>query len=336
MRKKNIVTLQDFSRDSLENLLNYALQIKKQQKTASLAGSSIITFLLSPDVHTRVAMEVVTQSLNLQNIVIDCSKNQADVFWDEESQNLQEEGEHVCDVARRMSYYGDCLAVRHIPCTKNWRRDRQDSLLKGLIAYGSLPVINLGSSLFNPCQALADILTIRSHCPNLEGWKVAICWTYSKNAYPMATPNSLALVASKFGMDVTIASPEGFQLDPALLKLIDKNSKRYGGDIELTGDLSRAVSGAHFVYAVPWRSINCYDDWESEYQQKQNLQSWKIVSNLMDETDGGYLMHPLPHKRNIAVEAQVLDSNTCLAYEQVENWNYTQQALIASILATGD
>jgi ornithine carbamoyltransferase len=149
---------------------------------------------------------------------------------------------------------------------------------------------------------------------------------------PMATANCFLLAGTKFGMDITIACPEEYDLDPAILKLATKNTKSYGGSVEISRDLEKAIKGSHIVYATSWHSIKSYGNPEEEKEKQKSLLSWKITSKLMEKTDGGSFMHPLPIKRNVSVMEEVLDNNCCLAYDQAENCVHAQRAFLMGLM----
>jgi ornithine carbamoyltransferase len=331
MKKKSVITLQEqeFSRENLEAFLNYGVEIKKKEKSPTLEGKTIITFLVTPNFHAKLGMEVVSAQLKARHLTIDCHREKWQLVCDGE---ISEEGEHIYDIANVLGRYSDCVAVSHAPYSGDWRKDRQDSIIKALVEKGTMPVLNLGSCLFNPSQALADLLTIRSCFKTLAGWKAVLCWVYAPGFHTLAIPSSFAMAVSKFGMDLTIACPEGFDLDQAILKLAQKNSQQVSGHLEISRDLNKALSGAHIVYAVPWRSLEWYATPEVEKEKKKSLSGWVITPQQMQKTDGGYLMHPLPVQRNIGVREEVLDGNHSLVYDQAENWIHVQKALLTNML----
>lgn len=331
LKKKDFLTLQELDLDELEELITYTQKTKNLTDTP-LNGKTVVNLLLTSSIHTRLAMETAVQQLGGRSIVVDFSSENWSLLWDENAQVDTENTEHVKDVAKVLSQYGDLIAVHHIPDTGNWRQDRQDSVIKNLARYSSIPVLNLESALFNPCQALADIITMKEHVKDLRGWKAVLTWSYHPTSPPMSNANSFALVASKYGMDLTVACPSGYELDPGILKLADKNARTNDGSVEITNNLEEGVSGAVIVYAANWRSIKNYSNPEEEKQDRENHKHWVINSGHMDKTDGGYLLHPLPIRRNVSIQSAVLDEKNSLIYEQAANQLHAKKALL-SILA---
>ena len=287
---------------------------------------------MTPDIHVRIGLAVVASRLKLENIVADCTRERWSLIWEQGEMVFGSGTEHVQDVARILERYGDCIAVRHLPHSACWQIDRQDSVIKSLGQYSQIPVYNLGANLFNPTQSLADLMTIKANLKSFAGWKAALCWSYNPDLYPMAHANSFALATSKLGMDLTLACPQGYDLDPAILKLVQKNSKSSGANFEICRDLTKAVKGAHVVYVTSWPSIQHYDNRKQEKLLKQDLIHWSVSEETMEKTDGGYLMHPLPIKRNVSVVEQLLQGNSCLVYEQAENWMHAQRAIFLALM----
>ena len=120
IKKKSVLTLQDFTRDEIEELLEYAINIKNNKKE-NLAGKTIVTLLLTPDIHIRLGMGVVSSQLKMENVVIDCTREKWDLKWESGEMTIGESSEHSKDIAKILERYGDCIAVRHIPNSGKWQ-----------------------------------------------------------------------------------------------------------------------------------------------------------------------------------------------------------------------
>ena len=332
LKRKSIMSIQELTREELEGMVEYMAALKSPSSKENLAGKTLLTLLLTPDIHTRLEMGIAASQLNMQNITMDCTREKWEIRWESGEMIFGNNAEHVRDVARILERHGDYVAVRHVPYSGNWQVDRQDSVIKSLEQNIRIPVYNLGSCLFCPTQGMADLFTIKTKLKTLVGWKAVVAWTQHAGMEPMGPPNSFALAASKFGMDLTIACPEAYDLDPAILKFLQKNVKNHGGSFEVSRDLSKAIKGAHLVYAANWQSIKYYDKPDEEKEARKNLSDWMVRGELMEKTDGGYFMHPVPIKRNVSVTDQILDGNTCLAYDQAENRVHALKAFLLSTM----
>lgn len=330
--KKDLLTLQELPREALEKVIDYGIKLKNKEKSYDISGQTIVTLLLSPNIYIRFAMETVASQIGAKNIVLDCTREKLSLEWEEGAMLFGSNSEHVVDVAKTFERYGDCLTIRHIPQSNDWQKDRQDSIIKSFSKYSKTPIFNLGSCLFNPTQALADIMTMKACLKRFSGWKAVLCWGYHPSPFPTSTPNSFALAASKLGMDLTIACPKDFDLDNGILKLVQKNTKTHGGSFEISRDISQAMLGAHIVYVANWLSVKNYGNLAENKESLSSLTHWNINNQHIEKTDGAYILHPFPIRRNVTIMDEVLDSKNSLIYEQSENWLHAQKALLAILL----
>src|SRR3989344_3711991 len=145
-------------------------------------------------------------------------------------------------LAKVLSRYCDAIGVRKFPEMKDWQEDRKDGVVRGFAKYADVPVINLESGMEHPCQALADLMTMKEALGSLKGKKVLLTWTYHPKALPMAVPNSVALAAGKMGMDLTIACPKGFELDDAIMKTVQKSCSLNKAKLEVVHGQEKAYN----------------------------------------------------------------------------------------------
>jgi N-acetylornithine carbamoyltransferase len=124
-------------------------------------------------------------------------------------------------------------------------------VLNAFAKYASVPVINLESAMHHPCQAMADMMTIRERFGDARK-KVLLTWAWHPKPLPMAVPNSFALAASQFGHDLVIAHPKGYELDDDLLTEIETHANSNGGSVEFTENAAEAYEGVDVVYAKSW------------------------------------------------------------------------------------
>src|SRR4029077_14336164 len=136
--------------------------------------------------------------------------------------------------------------------------------------YSSKPVINLESAMHHPCQAMADMMTIREKLGPAKK-KVLLTWAWHPKPLPMAVPNSFALASAQFGHDLRIAFPEGYDLDGELIEQMQKQASENGGSVEFTNDVHQAFDDVEVVYAKSWGSSNFYGSAESDIEFRANL-----------------------------------------------------------------
>lgn len=332
MSKRNLLSPSDFSHDELEDLLELATQVKDSDTGQVLAGRTLGMLFFDPSLRTRVSFDVAMTQLGGHCIQIDADREIYDL---EPKEQVVMDGvaeEHVKDAARTLSRYVDVLGVRQISRTGDWQRDRQDLLLRSYAEHASVPVINLESMQQHPCQALADVMTIREKLVNAQNRKLTIAWSNHPEPKSLGVAHSTAISAAMVGMDVTIAYPLGFELDGEVLEEVREHADKSGGSLSLVNDLQSGAKNCDVLYARSWASHKYWDDSEREAQVKRSLQSWRIDEELMQQTNNALFMHSLPVRRNVVATDEVLDGSRSVIYEQAENRKYIQKALLMQLL----
>ena len=332
-RTKHFLTLQELSCDELENLIAGIMDAKKKDYFLGLEHKTILGFFPNHCTYSRLSLESAVKQLGGSIVNINFSSEKWNLLHGENTKCVDRNMAHIKDAAVFLSTCGDAAAIRHLPYSANWNYDKQDSLLRHITRYSSIPIINLESNLYNPLQGLSDVITVREMLKNFAGWKAGIVWTYHPCPHGMGNANEFALAASKLGMDLTISSPPGFELDDGILKLAEKNTARHRSFLEVSNDLNEAVNGAHVVYAINWRSRKFYNNRQEEEQYQKQFENWKIDTEDMEKTDGAYLLHPYPIRRNVCVTDNVLDSNISLAEKQIQNKAYVQKFILSEMLS---
>ncbi|GBC78706.1 N-acetylornithine carbamoyltransferase [bacterium HR08] len=161
---------------------------------------------------------------------------------------------------------------------------------------------------------------------------MVLCWAYHPKPLPMAVPNSFALIAAQFGMNLTIACPPEYELDPELMERIREHAHHNGASVRVLHDRRQACRGAEVIYAKSWGSRHYYGRWEEERKVREQYREWIVDEALMGLTGQGYFMHCLPVRRNVVVTDAVLDSERSLVIQQAENRLHVQKALLSMLL----
>jgi N-acetylornithine carbamoyltransferase len=240
--------------------------------------------------------------------------------------------EHIKEAARVLSRYAAALGVRAFPEMRDYREDMEDPVVKGFARYSDAPVFNLESSRYHPFQALADIMTIREKLGPLSHDRVVLSWAYHPKPLPMAVPNSFALIAAQFGLDLTIASPPEYDLGDEAMAEITRAAQSSGGRVRISRDQREACSGARIVYAKSWGGKDFYGRPEEDVRTRAGYRHWRVDEDLMRSTDRGFFMHCLPVRRNVVVTDAVLDGDRNAAIDEAENRLHVQKAVLASVL----
>jgi len=333
--KKDLLSTEDLSEPELTNLFELTDRIRSKGPRDLLKGKTLGLFFQDPSLRTRVSFEVAMTQLGGTCIQLSAAQ---DVYELEAAANTVMDGsaeEHVKDAARTLSRYLDAIGVRASARGRDWASDRQDLLLSAYAQFASIPVINLQSNVYHPCQALADVFTMKGTLrgsSSLQGRTLSVVWVQSASSPSLGIPHSLVLLAARMGMNVNLTHPQGFELDGDVLDIAKNHAEANGGSIRTVHDPAEGIRGSDFVYARSWRSISCYGDPDRELLLKNGLDRWMITQDLLELGNAPWFMQPLPVRRNLSVTDEVLDGEHSLIYDLAENRLHVQKALLVQLL----
>ncbi|MFZ0666164.1 MAG: ornithine carbamoyltransferase [Acidimicrobiales bacterium] len=286
---RHVLQIDDLSGDELETVLELANKPADQQVTP-LHGLGAAIVFEKPSLRTRVSTELAVAQLGGYPVVVQGAE--VGIGTRESAQ----------DVAMTLSGY--CAVI----CARVMRHDDLVKMAAALDAGGTgVPVVNLLSDLAHPCQAIADILTIRQVLGEVAG--TTLCYVGDYNN----VLRSLALAAAMVGMKIRVASPDGYGPDADDVGAV----VRLGGDIQVTNDPREAAVGADVIYTDVWTSMGQEDEAE---QRKQAFKGFIVDDNLMSAaSDGAIAMHCLPAHRGEEIAASVIDGPTSRVWLQASN-----------------
>jgi N-acetylornithine carbamoyltransferase len=338
MRKRDFLALEDWKPGEIEQLLALAAKVKRGEVAGGLEKKVLAMVFLDPSLRTRSSFETAMFLHGGHAIVLEPGKGS----WALESRpGAVMDGdsvEHVVDAARVLGRYADAVGVRSFPRGSDWAVARQDGIIKGFAQNCEKPVINLESARRHPCQALADAMTLQEKLKQVEGKRFVLTWAWHPKALPTAVPASAALAAARLGMEIVIARPEGYELDPEDTALIRKTAQEAGGEfVHIIDDPDDALVGADAVYVKSWGSVKLYGRPEEEAAQRAGLRDWRLTPSRLRATRGGkgIVMHCLPVRRNVEIDDQVLDGPNSVVVDQAENRLHAQRALLLTLLGAG-
>jgi N-acetylornithine carbamoyltransferase len=300
-----------------------------------LKGKSLGLLFFNPSLRTRSSMDIGMFQLGGHALTLDVGVGTWKLEHREGKVMDGDAAEHIKDAARVLSRYVDALAIRSFPERVSWGEDRKDPIVKSFARWAEKPVVNMESALWHPCQSMADMMTIGDRLGDPNKKKIVITWAWHPKALPMAVPNSILMESAKFGMDVHLCHPEGWELDPTIMADASSMAQLAGGSVSVHNDLdAAALDGAQVVYAKSWGSIHNYRNPEEEERLKQPLrQRWRVRMEHMNATDNAFFMHCLPVRRGVIVDDEVLDSDRNAAYDEAENRLHVQKALLWHLMA---
>jgi ornithine carbamoyltransferase len=307
--RKDFLSVLDFDAADFDRCLQMAAQLKadralgRHAPTAdALNGRHIAMLFDKPSLRTRTTFEIGIRELGGQLVAL-----QPDVALGRR--------EPVADVARNLERWVDGIVVRTFS---------QEILQEFAAAASRLHVVNALTDQEHPCQAIADFLTLQEHLGQLRGRTIA----YVGDGNNVAT--SLAHAGALVGVNVHVASPEGYQLPHAVVQQAT-GAARYGARLRLFTDAADAVAGADAVYTDTWTSMGQ----ESEAQVRRGVFApYQVSEELMALAKPGALfMHCLPAHRGEEVTAEVFESAASVVFDQAENRLHGQKALLLMLLA---
>jgi len=334
---RNFLTTGDFPREDLEALIASALRFKRGADEANvLAGKSVALVFFNPSLRTRASMQVGVYELGGNPVVLE----PGDSSWTlEHRDGVVMDGdktEHVAEFVRVLARYCAAIGVRTFAALNNWEEERSDPVLRAFAKYSTVPIINLESAMHHPCQAMADMMTIREKL-GAERKRVVLTWAWHPKPLPMAVPNSFALAAAQMGHEVVIAHPNGYELDQELMAFGKKQAAEAGGSFEVTNDVDAAFDGAEVIYAKSWGAKQFYGAPEKDVAERAQYRAkWIVDEEKMARTTSSkrqaIFMHCLPVRRNVIVTDAVIDSAASVVIDEAENRLHVQKAIMASLV----
>jgi ornithine carbamoyltransferase len=298
---RNFLTGAELSAAELATLLDRALELKAEPLCSrALDGRSVALIFEKPSTRTRLSFEVGVYELGGHPVVL-------------RSDELQiSRGEPLRDTALVLSRHVAAVGVRTGP----------QATLEQLAEHSTIPVINMLTALHHPCQALADLLTLREAHDSLAGLRVAFVGDGNNVA------RSLAILGTLAGLDVAVASPAGYTLEDDLVLPPDA-----GGSLTLYADPLEAVVGASAVYTDVWVSMG--DETTAE-ERRAALAAYRVDDALLDAAaPGAFALHDLPAHPGEEITAEVLYGERQRIWDQAENRRHAQKALLELLTGTG-
>jgi len=298
---KHFRTVNDITIDDFNKIINRAIEFKsgKDKEKRPLIGKSVGLFFEKPSTRTRVSFEVAIYQLGANSINLNSKEMQIG------------RGETLADTAIVLSRYLDCIIFRV----------RSHRTIETFAKYSSISIVNGLSDLHHPCQALADMMTIKENKKSFDDIKVV----YIGDGNNVA--NSLIEASICGSMELVIACPEEFSPDKDVISQV---KEKYGKTIEIISDPYEAVSQADVVYTDVWVSMGQ----EADMERKQLLlKNYQLNSDLLRAAKkDAIVMHCLPAYRGQEITDDVIDGPQSRVFDQAENRLHTAKSLLEFLL----
>ncbi len=305
MRGRNVISIADLTASDIERVLATALALKDAGRRPLLQGQTLALVFEKPSLRTRASFEVAMRHLGG-----DC------IYLSPPEVGLGDR-ETPADVARVLSRYVDCIAARTFAT----------DTVQQLAQHSSVPVINALSEGEHPCQALADLLTIREKKGAIRGVRVAYVGDGNNVARSLAQAGTMA------GAHFVIASPPGYRLSEDVMIQAEENASAAGGSFRALEVPQEAVADADVVYTDVWTSMGQEDSYE---QRLRDFSGYQVSAELMAlAKPDAIFMHDLPAHRGEEVVDEVIDGPQSVVFDQAENRLHAQRAVLFLLLGNG-
>jgi N-acetylornithine carbamoyltransferase len=334
---RDFIVTQEWAMDELMALLDLATRMKRDRFsprwTRILEHKTFLMFFYNPSVRTRLSFEAAATELGGHAQFMTPSAGR---FRTE-----KQAGETIEDAAKVMARYVAGIGIRILE-DKVPYYSAGNEMLREYAYWADVPIINMADDRFHPCQGMADLMgwaewygegTGRPDYDNLRGRKFLLTWGSGALARSWCSVQEALLVASRFGMDVTIARPEGYDLDPQVYEWTRANCQTNNRQFTLVDDPDTGYDGAHVVYSRNWVTPQAYQDGvlqkQAEIEKAMAYQGWTTNTERMGRTDNAIFTHPMPVDRGSEVSDEVASGPRSAIYDIAENRLHVQKAVMA-------
>ena len=306
LKGKNFINLEDFTKDELLGLLDFAAKLKKKTKGKKnldiLKNKNLVMYFSKPSLRTRLSFEIGMKKLGGETSVI------------KQDEIILGKRESIEDTARVISKYADGVTIR------TFAHNDVELFAK----YSSIPVVNALTDLSHPCKIMADLLTLKETFNTLKGLKIAYVGDGNN------VVNSLMTACSILGIDISVATPLGYEPDKNVSDIAKKIAQKSGSHIEILQDPIEAAKGVNAFYTDVWTSMGQ----EAEYEKRKEIfKNYQINEELMKHTNkNAIILHCLPAHKGEEITKDVFEKYQKAIFDEAENRMYAQMAILATIM----
>ncbi len=325
---KDFITTQDWSVDELRYAIDVARKLRSIVKSGgrpkrTLDRKNFFMLFYAPSTRTRGAFEAATSILGGHPAFIDVSTTRME--------------EAVKDTARMYDSYSDGIGVRILDKYIDFVYGAGLKVVMEFAKASKKPVINMADCTYHPTQGLGDIMTVEDKIGKLKGKKYTITWAYSSKPRGRCSIQEEVLIATRFGMDVTLAHPKGFDIDPKIVDWSKQNAKDSGGSFEVVNDFEEGLEGAHVVFPRSWGTTEFLRVGASKFGMDREVagyvpyRNWMLDKRHIDDlmAKPSIVTHVLPVMRNEEGTDAAMDSPNSVIYDQAEDNFFAKMASIA-------
>ena len=321
MRGLDMITTQEWTKDQIDTIMEIAMDLKKKRALgiphAYLRYKVLAMMFFFSSTRTRGSFEAGMAQLGGHPAFIDSRTTQI------------KHGDTTKEIGDIFGRYFDGIAIREV----TWGQGNR--YLRDVAEASRAPVLNMQCDIYHPHQILADLMTIIEKKGNPRGKTLTVSWAYASSYLkPISVPQSLILLATRFGMNVRLVRPPEFKLMPDIVQQARDNAHQHHGNFEIMEDFEAGMTGSDVIYAKSWGPLLTTADPDEGKRINDQYKDWITDERriAMAAEDAIY-MHPLPADRNIEVTDGVLDGPHSVVFDQAENRLHAQKAVMALTMA---
>ncbi len=317
--QKDFICTPDWSVEDLSTVLEVAFRLKGEFAMGSphdhiLRAKTLYMLFFEESTRTRNSFETGMTQLGGHAVYLEPKATQIG------------HGENAKDTGIVLSSYGHGIAIR------DCRTGIGNKYLYEMASYADAPIINMQDDVDHPCQAMADLMTLMElFGRDLSKRKFVLSWTYApKYVRPLSVPQSLVWLMPRFGMDVTVAYPEGYHLMPDVMEKARAFADEAGVSLTETHDMEAAFEGADFLYPKSWGPIMVTENEQEVEAMAAKNTGWRVTADKMGRAQKhAVYMHCMPIDRGHEADGDVIDGPQSVIYKQAENRLHVQKAIMA-------
>jgi N-acetylornithine carbamoyltransferase len=317
LRGRDLIDLQEWSKDELDTVLDVALDLKRRRALgephALLRDKVLAMLFFFSSTRTRASFEAGMAQLGGHAQFIESRTTQIS------------HGDTATEIGEILGRYNDGLAIRQVDFGSG------NAYIRAVAAASRVPVLNMQCDRFHPFQALADLLTIVEHRGDPRGLTIDVSWAYASSYQkPLSVPQSLVTLMTRYGMHVRLTHPPEFGLQPDILAQAEANASRSGGSFELLDDFDAGFRDADVVYPQSWGCMLTTEDLDESARIGARYRDWIAdEARMASAREDAMYLHCLPADRGVEVADAVIDGPNSAVFDEAENRLHVQKAVMA-------
>ncbi|NOY55708.1 MAG: ornithine carbamoyltransferase [Actinobacteria bacterium] len=317
LRGRDMITTQEWTKDEIDTVLDLAFDLKRKQAVgephAYLRDKVLAMLFFFSSTRTRASFEAGMAQLGGHAMFMESRTTQIS------------HGDTATEIGEILGRYSAGIAIRQV----DWGVG--NAYQRAVADASRVPVLNMQCEMYHPHQILADVMTIIEKKGDPRGRTLNVSYAYASSYQkPLSVPQSLILLATRFGMNVRLTRPPEFKLMPEIVAQAEENARRSKGSFEILEDFEDGFRDADVVYAKSWGAMLTTTDDEKSAAIGSKYTDWITDERRMAlAKEDAIYMHPLPADRNVEVTDGVLDGPHSVVFDQAENRLHAQKAVMA-------